>query len=138
MLGFPTCPSFRFRYPMGSSSIPLGEAFGLTVLPDGLVLLFVLPEGLLPVFVLPVVPMLFPDVPWLSALLVLDPDDPPVPLTDLAPDVEPTAVLPDAPPEAPAEAPPAPPSLPPPAPPPRPCASANALERAHAVANAIV
>lgn len=61
---------------------------------------------------------LLPVVPWLSALLVFGPGEPPVPFTLPLLDIEPAAIPDEL--EAPEDAPP--PLLPPPDPPP--CASA--------------
>lgn len=117
------------------------------------------PDGCIEEFELPVVPILFPVVPWLKALLVFGPGEPPVPLTVPPEDIEPAAVPPDepeaapvdapaeeplVPPEvpvdAPAEDPPGPPLVPPPAlpPPPPPAASASVGLKPRVKARAIV
>jgi hypothetical protein len=97
--------------PDGVSVEPLGDELGPTVLPDGFV--FVLEPFAEPA-VLPV------ELPLPLMVLPLDPVVPPV-----------------LPPLIPAAPPAKPPAEPPPAPPPA-CAYANVLERARAVANAIV
>jgi hypothetical protein len=96
--------------PLGASLEPLGDELGPTVLPDG--------------FMLVLDPLLDPGVVPVELPLPLNV----LPLEPVVPELMPA--------EPPAPA-PVPPPAPPPVPPPA-CASANVLDSANAVVNAIV